>query len=100
MSPVHTAPSGPTDSVPELAVSSPLPVASSEIPVESVPTLIPRYGVCPVLVRVAVYRTIPPGVVVAVLAVKSIASWETVTVAVHRRPGAGGRAVTARPTGS
>ena len=41
MSPVHTAPVAPTVRVPELAVSSPLPVASSEIPVESVLTLIP-----------------------------------------------------------
>ena len=61
MSPVHTAPSGPTDRVPELAVSSPLPVASSEIPVESVLTLMPRYGVCPVLARVAVYADDPAG---------------------------------------
>jgi hypothetical protein len=54
------------------------------MPVASVATLIPKYGVCPVLARVAVYLTIPPGVVVVVLAVKSISSWETVTVTAHR----------------
>ena len=32
MSPVHTAPVAPTDSVPELAVASPLPVAWLAIP--------------------------------------------------------------------
>ena len=42
MSPVQTAPVAPIDSVPEDACSSPLPVASSLIPVESVLTLIPR----------------------------------------------------------
>ena len=36
MSPVHTAPVAPTDSVPEDACSSPLPEASSEIPVNRV----------------------------------------------------------------
>ena len=39
------------------------------------------------LASVAVYPTTPPGVVVAVLAVKSISSCETVTVAVHGGPG-------------
>ena len=52
MSPVHTAPVVPTDKVPEEAVWSPLPVASPGVPPKL--TLIPVYGVCPVLASVVV----------------------------------------------
>ena len=41
MSPAHTAPVVPADRVPEVAVASPLPVASSAMPVASVATVIP-----------------------------------------------------------
>ena len=84
MSPVHTAPVAPSVSVPEVAVTSPTAVASSAIPLASVATLTAKYGVCPVLVSVAVYPTWPPGVTVATLAVKLIVSCDTVTGAAHR----------------
>ena len=47
-------------------------------------TLIPKYGLCPVLAIVVVKRRTAPGVVVAALGVVLIVSWDTVTVAVHR----------------
>ena len=50
-------------------------------------TLVPRYGVCPVLVIVVVSFTTVPGVAVAGLNAEAMASWVTVTVAVQRGPG-------------
>src|ERR1700722_5545471 len=87
MSPVHTAPVVPIDRMPELVVWSPLPTASSAMPDPSKLTEIPKYGVAPVLVKVVVPRSTAPGVVDAELQVVTIASWDTVTVAVHPGPG-------------
>src|SRR5580700_7685263 len=72
-----------TASVPDVAVWSPLGVASSSTPLVLIETVIPVYAVCPVLVNVAVYRTTLPGVVVATLAVETISSDATVTVEEH-----------------
>ena len=54
MSPVQTVPVAPIDKVPELAVMFPSLVALADSSVVSVLTLIPKYGVCPALVSVAV----------------------------------------------
>ena len=67
-------------SVPEVAVWSPLGTASSNTSAALVLIVILVYGVCPVLVNVAVNRTTLPGVVEATFAVLVMASWETVTV--------------------
>ena len=69
--------------MPEVAVWSPLGVASSSTSAALVPIVIPVYGVCPVLVNVAVNRTTQPGVVVATFALLVIVSTATVTVAVQ-----------------
>src|SRR5580704_17540352 len=83
MSPVHTAPVVPTDRVPELVVSGPPLVASVAMSGALKVTLIPKYGVCPVLVSVVVIFTSEPGVAVATSVVVSIVSCDTVTVALH-----------------
>ena len=73
ISPVHDAPALPTVIVPDVAVWSPLGTASSNTSEAFVPTVMPKYGTCPALVNVAVYRTTPPGVVDATFA------WFTIT---------------------
>src|SRR5580704_207880 len=83
MSPVHTAPVVPTDRVPELVVSGPPLVASVAMSGALKVTLIPKYGVCPVLVSVVVIFTSEPGVAVATSVVVSIVSCDTVTVALQ-----------------
>src|SRR5580692_8774227 len=83
-SPVHTAPVAPIDSVPELAVSLPTSLIWSAVLAVVKLTLIPLYGVCPVLVIVVVSFTVVPGVTVPALGVETIVSCDTVTVAVHR----------------
>ncbi len=54
MSPVQTVPVAPMDRVPELVVMFPSLVMLAARAMVSVATLIPKYGVCPALVRVAV----------------------------------------------
>src|SRR6202020_323021 len=83
-SPVHTAPVVPIDRVPELAVSLPASLIWSAVLAVLKLTLIPLYGVCPVLVIVVVSFTTAPGVTVPALGVETIVSCDTVTVAVHR----------------
>ena len=83
-SPVHTAPVVPIDSVPELAVSLPTSLIWAVVLAVLKLTLIPLYGVCPVLVIVVVSFTVAPGVTVPALGVETIVSCDTVTVAVHR----------------
>src|SRR3984957_15294947 len=61
-SPVHTAPVVPIDKVPELAVSFPTSLSWSAVFGVVKLTLIPLYGVCPVLVIVVVAVTVVPGV--------------------------------------
>src|ERR1700735_4715674 len=85
-SPLHTAPPVPTDIVPELAVSLPTSLIWSAVFGVVRLTLIPLYGVCPVLVIVVVSFTVVPGVTVPALGVDTIVSCDTVTVAVHRGP--------------
>src|SRR3984957_14167910 len=86
-SPVHTAPVVPIDRLPELAVSLPASVIWSAVFGVVKLTLIPLYGVCPVLVIVVVSFTVAPGVTVPALGVETIVSCDTVTVAVHCGPG-------------
>ena len=83
-SPVHTAPVVPTDRVPELAVSLPASLIWAAVLAVAKSTLIPWYGVCPVLVIVVVSFTVAPGVAVPALGVETIVNCATVTVAVHR----------------
>src|SRR6202042_3046860 len=83
-SPVHTAPVVPIDRLPELAVSLPASLIWSAVLAVLKLTLIPLYGVCPVLVIVVVSFTTAPGVTVPAPGVETIVSCETVTVAVHR----------------
>src|SRR3984957_16198431 len=83
-SPVHTAPVAPIDRVPELAVSFPASLIWSAVFAVVKLTLIPLYGVFPVLVIVVVAVTVAPGVTVPALGVETIVSCDTVTVAVHR----------------
>src|SRR5580692_995233 len=83
-SPLHTTPVTPIDKVPELAVSFPASLTWSAVLGEVKLTLIPVYGVCPVLVIVVVSFTVAPGVAVPALGVETIVSCDTVTVAVHR----------------
>jgi hypothetical protein len=83
-SPVHTAPVAPIDSVPELAVSLPTSVIWAAVLAVAKSTLIPEYGVCPVLVIVVVSFTVAPGVTVPPLGVETIVSCDTVTAEVHR----------------
>src|ERR1700684_1329586 len=86
-SPVHTAPVVPTDRVPELAVSLPTSLIWSPVFEVAKLTLIPLYGVSPVLAIVVVSITTAPGVAVPALGVETIVSCDTVTVAVQRGPG-------------
>ena len=83
-SPVQTAPVVPTDKVPELAASLPALLIWAAVFGVVKPTLIPAYGVCPVLVIVVVSLIVVPGVAVTGLNAEPIASAETVTVTVHR----------------
>src|SRR5579862_7018742 len=83
-SPVHTAPVPPTDSVPEVAASLPTSLIWSAVFEVEKATLIPKYGVCPVLVIVVVSSIRPPGKTAPGLPVESITSSATVTVTAHR----------------
>src|ERR1700685_2966753 len=61
-SPVHTAPVVPIDSAPELAVSLPTSLICAAVFGVVKLTLIPWYGVCPVLAIVVVSFTVAPRV--------------------------------------
>ena len=83
-SPVQTAPVVPTDKVPELAAWLPALLIWAAVLEVVKPTLIPRYGVCPVLMIVVVSLIVVPGVAVAGLNAELIVSAETVTAVVQR----------------
>ena len=69
--------------VPDVAVWSPLGVASSTTPV-MLGDRDPGVGTCPVLVNVGVNRTTAPGVVELIFALPTIVSFATSTVAAQR----------------
>src|SRR5580693_805996 len=85
MLPVHEIPVEVRASVPEVAVWSPLGVASSSTSVMLEAIVIPVKGTCPELVNVAVNRTTPPGVVVLTLELFTMVSTATLTVEVQGR---------------